>query len=333
MDEKALRDHYAARSLGEREADAAVAAVWAFEAHLLRSDFSLERFPLEALKEYLAGLIARKENSRDGLLALARYCRITRQDEAYIYFTAVLGRGELLENLARRLESIAGPEVRAGVFQGVRSPPEGAPPEAAVGPTAVVVDRMTSTLSREVCAKVLAGNIHGIPPAAFSGERERFLAASSIDAYLADKHARAVAELERHLAEGRIWYEQRITRRVVEYVRANPEVLGGVREGGRILFTKIPYAPDEWLGETDSARKRYLACHCPLARESVAGRGPRVKAIFCNCSAGFEKLPFGAAFGVEPDVEVLESVLTGDDRCRFSIAIPEECRQARPSTA
>jgi len=173
---------------------------------------------------------------------------------------------------------------------------------------------------------VLAGNIHGIPATAFSEERERFLAAPGMDAYLAEKHARAVAELERYLSEGRLWYEQRITRRVVEYVRTNPEILGGVRQGERILFTKIPYAPDEWLQEPDPLMRRYLACHCPLARESILGEGPRVPAIFCNCSAGFEKLPFGAAFGVEPEVEVLGSVLAGDDRCRFSIAIPEGCR-------
>jgi hypothetical protein len=326
MEEKVLRDLYAARKLDDRIADAAVAAVRAFEAFLNRSGHTPERFPLSALKEHLAALVARRENDRDRLLALARYCHLTHRDEAYIHFTAVLGRGELLDNLAKRLESIAGTEVRARVFEGIQPPPDGAPPEAAIGPTIAVVERMSSALPHPVCEQVLAGNLHGIPSSAFAGERERFLAAASVETWLTERHARAVTELERHLAEGRLWFEQRITRPVVEFVRANPEILGGVREGGRILFTKIPYAPDEWLRETDPARKRYLACHCPLARESIPGPGPRVPAIFCNCSAGFEKLPFGAAFGVEPDVEVLESLLAGNDRCRFSIAIPEACR-------
>ena len=326
MEEKALRDLYAARKLDDRAADAAVAAVRAFEAALRRSGHTLERFSLAALQEYLAGLVARNENDRDSLLGLARYCSLTHRDEAYIHFTAVLGRGELLDNLAERLESIAGSVVRARVFEGIRPPPDGAPPQAAIASTITVVERMASELPEETLTRVFAGNLHGIPASAFSGERERFLAAASIDAWLAEKHARSVAELERHLAEGRLWYEQRITRRVVEFVKAHPEILGGVRRGERILFTKIPYAPDEWLREADPARRRYLACHCPLARESIPGGGPRVPAIFCNCSAGFEKLPFGAAFGVEPSVEVLESVLAGDDRCRFGIAIPEGCR-------
>ena len=326
MEEQALRDLYAARKLDGRTADAAVAAVRAFEADLRRGGQDLERFTLAALKEYLSGIVARNGNDRDTLLALARYCHLTHRDEAYIHFTAVLGRGELLDNLARRLESIAGAEVRARVFEGIQPPPDGAPPEAALGPAVAVVERMRSELPEDVCRRVLQGNIHGIPASAFAGERERFLAAPSIDAYLAEKHARSIAELERYLAEGRIWYEQRITPQVVDFVRTHREILGGVRQGERILFTKIPYAPDEWLEETDPARKRYLACHCPLARACLAGPGPRMPAIFCNCSAGFEKLPFGAAFGVEPEVEVLESVLAADDRCRFSIAIPKGCR-------
>jgi hypothetical protein len=326
MDEKPLRDLYTTRKLDGRAADYAVAAVRTFEADLDRSGYTLEEFPLSALKSHLAGLVACGENDRDRLLAIARYCYLTRRDEAYIYFTAVLGRADLLNNLAHRLESIAGPEVRGRVFRGIVPPPDGAPPEEALKPTAVVVERMRSEIPEDVCARVLAGNIHGIPESAFAGERELFLAASGIETYLAEKHSRSVTELERHLAEGRLWYEQRITPRVVEFVRTNPEILGGVRQGNRILFTKIPYVPDEWLQETDPARKRYLACHCPLARESLAGAGPRVSAVFCNCSAGYEKLPFSAAFGVEPEVEVLESVLGGGDRCRFSIAIPEGCR-------
>jgi hypothetical protein len=326
MEEKLFRDLYAARCFDDKTTDAAVAAVQAFEADLRRSGHTLERFPMAAMQEYLAGLVARNQNDRASLLALARYCCLTHLDEAYIYFTAVLGRGELLDNLARRLESIAGPGTRARVFQGIQAPPDGAPPETAIGPTITVLRRMASELPEEVCARVLAGNIHDIPASAFAGERERFLAAASIDAYLAEKHARSIAELERYLAEGRLWYEQRITRRVVEYVRANPEILGGVRHGERILFTKIPYAPDEWLQEKDPARRRYLACHCPLARASIPGAGPRIPAIFCNCSAGFEKLPFGAAFGAEPAVDVVESILAGNERCRFSITIPEGCR-------
>jgi len=326
MEEKALRDHYIARKLDNPSADAAVAAVRAFEAFLRASGYTLEDFPLTALREYLAGLVATGENDHGSLLALARYCHLTHRDEAYIHFTAVLGRGGILDNLAKRLESIAGPEVRARVFAGIVPPPDGAPPQAAIGPTVAVVERMRSMLPEHACARVLAGNLHGIPVSAFACERERFLAATSIEAWLAGRHARAVEELELHLTEGRIWFEQRITRAVVEFVRANPEILGGVRQADRILFTKIPYAPDEWLRETDPDRKRYLACHCPLARESLAGQGPRVPALFCNCSAGFEKMPFGAAFGVEPDVEVIESVLAGDDRCRFSIAIPPDLR-------
>jgi hypothetical protein len=324
MDEKLLRDLYAREKL--EGADAAVSAVRGFETRLRESALTLETFPLSALQEHLAGLVARGENRRDALLALARYCALSHCDEAYIYFSAVLGRGELLENIGKRIESIAGPAIRERVFEGVAAPPDGAPPEAALGPTRTVVERVSALLPEKTRCTALSANAHDIPLSAFSGERERFLAAPDVDVYLAEKHGRAFAELERFLAEGRIWYEQRITRRVVDHVRANPEILGGVRDGDRILFTKIPYAPDEWLAETDPVRRRHLACHCPLARASLVEGSSPIPAVFCNCSAGFEKLPFGAAFAQEPEVEVLESVLAGDDRCRFSIRIPDGCR-------
>jgi hypothetical protein len=333
MEEMALRELYKKRGFAEGAADAAVNAVRAFEAGLGRAGSTLESFPLDGLKEYLAGLASRGENGRETLLAIARYCFITHRDEAYIYFTAVLGRADLFDALAERLESIAGADIRARVFEGVWAPPDGAPPEDAVGPTITVVDRMRSALGADVCARVLSGNIHRIPASSFQGERERFLAASSMDAYLADKHARAVAELERYLTQGRLWYEQKITPRVIEFVRGNPEVLGGVRQGDRILFMKIPYAPDDWLRETDALERRWLYCHCPLARASIKGPGPRVPGLFCNCSAGFEKLPFGAAFGIEPEVEVLESILAGNERCRFSIEIPLGCRHSASPNA
>jgi hypothetical protein len=68
--------------------------------------------------------------------------------------------------------------------------------------------------------------------------------------------------------------------------------------------------------------KRYHTCHCPLARTSIITGGPEVPSEWCYCSGGYGKLPFEVVFGEELEVEILESVLAGDPRCRFAIKMP-----------
>jgi predicted hydrocarbon binding protein len=50
----------------------------------------------------------------------------------------------------------------------------------------------------------------------------------------------------------------------------------------------------------------------------------KIKDTFCNCSAGFHKKTFEVIFEKTLKVDVLESILKGDDRCRFAIHLPDE---------
>jgi predicted hydrocarbon binding protein len=86
---------------------------------------------------------------------------------------------------------------------------------------------------------------------------------------------------------------------------------------------KIPFAPKQYLKEKDPTMKRYYACHCQLVRTSIRDGEPKVSKNFCYCSAGYEKLHFDAIFGEPVEVEILESALNGDERCRFVIKIPK----------
>jgi hypothetical protein len=187
---------------------------------------------------------------------------------------------------------------------------------------------MQTVLPNDRCREVLAGNMHQIPETSFADMKEEFQRNPDIDALLADRHARLVQDLEDHMNQGKLWYEQEITPAVLQYVRDHPEIQSGVRHGDTIYVTKIPFDPQAYLDETDPLRRRYDACHCPLARASILAGKPAVSPLFCYCSAGYEKLPFDVIFGEPVQVEVLESVLGGSDRCRFAISIPERYRAA-----
>ncbi len=146
---------------------------------------------------------------------------------------------------------------------------------------------------------------------------------SGLGGLLKYRHETLLSELEEHARSGKPWYEQIITPEVVEMVRQDPEIQAGVQVGDSVFVTKIPYSPVDYLSEDDPVRKRYYQCHCPLARASILDESSTVSPLFCYCSGGYEKLVFDVVFGEPVGVEVLESALAGDPRCRFRIKLPE----------
>jgi hypothetical protein len=310
------------RNQSEEAIEAAVNDVKDFEMYLAASGSALEMTEVDDIKGYMKKLIKEERNTMERLVALARYFYVTGHNEVFIYFTGILNGREVIPSISRRLSEIAGEETRERVFEGVQLPPLGSPPEEVPVVTALLVERLMD-LGTETCHKVLAGNHHGIPEESFVKHKKWLEEEGSIDGFLERMHDEAVAELDQHSREGRIWYEQEITPEVVEFVRGNPEVLSAVRDGEYLYITKIPYAPKEWLKETDPVTKRYLACHCPLARAAIIMGGPEIPLDWCYCSGGFTKLKFDVVFEEPTEVEVLESVLAGDERCRFRIKIPD----------
>lgn len=322
MQEKAFRDLCSKRKLSKEATESAVKSVLEFEEHLRLSGKTFESATVEDLKEYIALLVAQGRNSEDRLLALARYSSVAKKNEFYIYFTSILGGRNVLPTLSKRVAAIAGEETRKKVFSDIELPSLGSPPEKYPAVTQRVMERLESKLSPEMCMKALAGNMHNVPRENFEEDKELFLKAKSIDELLKDLHIRSVTNLEKLMAEGKLFYEQEITPQVVEYVRSNQEILAGVRRADKIYLTKIAYAPKEYLNETNPKMKRYYACHCPLARASILEGEPHISPTWCYCSGGYEKLQFDVIFDEETEVEVLESALGGDLRCRFAVKIP-----------
>jgi hypothetical protein len=326
MNEQAFREFLATRKYSDEQLAAAVQTAGEFESWLVQRGHVFPTAPIDDLKQYLAGLVRDGRNTRERLLDLARYCWHAKRNDFYIYFTAMFGGLGVYDSIAARLEGIAGKAVREEVFQGVAMPPLGSPPEAYPPITRLLMERLGQHLSPAQVRTVLAGNHHGIPVEGFEKHKAWFKELQSIDGFLKKVHQEAVAELEEYLRTGRIWYEQEITPEVVEYVRSNQELLSAVRHGDRLYLTKIPYAGQEYLRETDPVMKRYYACHCPLARQAILMDDTNVQPDWCYCSGGFEKLMFDVVFEEPMDVEVLESALKGDPRCRFAIKISPGAR-------
>ncbi len=313
--------------LSSEDADFAMNAVRQFERYLSKKRTTFESAGLDALKEYLSLLIREGKNSKDRLVAIARYCNLAKKNDYYVYFASILGARDVLPYLSERLATIAGEETQHKVFQGFKLPPLGAPQESYPKLTKTIMDRLEAELPSETCKKILTWNYHRVPAEAFKKKKERFEKASNIDEYLKGEHNRFIEELNRFMKEGRIWYEQEITPEVLDFVKGNQEISTGIRHRNKIYVTKIPYAPKQYLNEKNPTLKRYYACHCPLARSAIRDGKPKISPTFCYCSGGFTKFGFDVIFGEPVEVELLESALKGDMRCRFAIEIPRARRK------
>jgi len=324
LKENEYRKYLRRREMKGEAIEDAVAAVKEFEESLHTEGKTFDLASLGDVKDYISGLILRGLNTPERLLALARYFWLTKKNDVYSYFAAILGGQGVYDSIGERLTELAGEGKRSEVFNGFEKPPLGSTPNSYPTCTNELLVRLSAALTPEDVKKVLAGNHHRIPVEAFAEKVKRWETSKTMAEFLAGEHKHLVAELEDVMKTGRLWYEQVITPEVVEYVRGDQTIQNGVLVGNVVLKSKIPFEPDKWLKEKDQKMRRYYACHCQLARDAILNDTAEPLGTFCYCSAGYEKLPLEIILGVPLEVEVLESVLAGGERCRFAVKIPKE---------
>jgi hypothetical protein len=267
-------------------------------------------------------LIAEGLNSEENFITLARYGLFIQNNATFIAILEALDGGEAQENLYRRVGQIYGDALRDEVFAGIGVAPYGIPTPEKPPYMQPVIERLEKALGAEACRALLADSLRDLPDEMFTGERELYQSCQDVEEYLLRKKQKFMERMEACQREGRLFFAQEVTDEVLDYIRREPEMGGGVRVGNIVYETKIPFLTRQYLAEPDPTLKRYYYCHCPWAREAVKSGEP-VAPIFCNCSAGFHKKPWEAALGQKIQVEVLESVLQGNERCRFAIHLPE----------
>lgn len=271
-------------------------------------------------------LIEAGHNTEENYLTLLRYSRFIHNQDMYVAFMELVDGGEVAGNLYRIVGKRFGRQLRQEIFEGIGVVPYGTPTPEKPAYLQPVIERLEAKIGKEACAEFLSAGLRDLPTRYYLGERRKYKQAADIDAYLRQRKADFVAQLEACLREGRPFFAQEITETVIAFVRRDPEMGGGRRVGNILYETKIPYLTQKYLDETDPVLRRYYACHCPWAREAIKHGDVRLAETFCYCSGGFHKKAFEVIFKQALKVEVLESALKGDDRCRFAIYLPVEAR-------
>jgi len=268
-------------------------------------------------------LVDAKKNTIPAFVVLLRYFHVIGRKDLYIHLTKYVGGLDVIENILLRLERHFPGEIVEKVKAGLDLPVLGTHPREMPAFTEAFMARLKTCLSDQDIALVLDGNNHGVSEKAILPDKLMYEESPTLAIFLNKLHQKKITVLEDHLAKNKVWFEQNITQEVIDYVRENQEILSAVLDGDTLLMTKIPYDTEKYLAADNQKLRRYYACHCPFAREAILNDDPKLSPLWCHCSAGFEKFPFEVIFGKQLKVEILESALTGDDKCRFAVSLAD----------
>jgi hypothetical protein len=172
-----------------------------------------------------------------------------REDEMFIAFLELVDGGEVGANLFRMVGERFGFRFRDEAFAGFGIPPYGTPSPDKPALLQPIIERIRVRLGERECGEFLSACLRDLPDEDFLTERDMLEQAGSIDAYLVRRKQRFVQQLEECLREGKLFFAQEVTPEVLDYVRTEPEMGGGRREGSIVYETKIPYMTRQYLAK------------------------------------------------------------------------------------
>jgi hypothetical protein len=221
-----------------------------------------------------------------------------------------------LDKLARCLAELAGDEVREQVMAGSEGLSEESDRDQVIAWTQQAVGRLEALVDGSLAKEVMLGCACQYAVEDLQAAREAYADSGDVDRV----HRMLQAQFESFLVD-----TLGLDDKTVGEVVSRGWGLAGVRDGHRIVATKIPKSGylAAYLRETDQERKRQAYCHCPRVRDALQ-RGVTIPATYCYCGAGYYKGIWETILGQPVRVEVLESVLKGDDVCTIAIHLPKE---------
>jgi len=232
---------------------------------------------------------------------------------------------EVMARLHEKVADFVGEDLRDMVFEDLPLPPLGLSRKEKAQYTYRIMHRMVTIFEEGTCREILRDSLRLLPDEDYQNDKLDYFnrCKGDIDRFLVFKREQFIEKLLDHQFRGELFFGQKISNEVIAFVKANPEIGGGVRVGSIIYITKIPYNTIAYLEETNPVMKRYHYCHCPWCKESLRKLTFTVSPVFCQCSAGFHKKPYEVIFNKPIHAEVEKSVLAGDLVCRMAITLPK----------
>jgi len=106
----------------------------------------------------------------------------------------------------------------------------------------------------------------------------------------------------------------------LEHLKENGWGMAGILSENTIIATKIPKDVENYFVEKDTSKKKFHYCHCPRVRELLM-KDEVIDSLYCFCGAGFYRDIWNFITGKEVVIEILKSVMKGDEVCQIKITI------------
>jgi hypothetical protein len=218
--------------------------------------------------------------------------------------------GKLSDCLAEEL----GDEIRQEVMAGSESLTAESPRQEVIEWTRQAMARLDAIAEEEARIEIMTRCACQYPKADLQEIRHVWAETSDLDLV----HGMLQARFEAFLKDG-----LQLDEALIADVVARGWGLAGIRQGNTIIATKIPKSGYlvEYLNESDPEVRRQYYCHCPRVRDLLK-TSDTISPTFCYCGAGYYKGIWEEILQQPVEVELLESVLQGDDVCKVAIHLP-----------
>lgn len=219
-----------------------------------------------------------------------------------------------LAKFASCLDEIAGEEIRKEVMRGSGALSSHSGRQEVIDWSKRAMERLDSLVDEKRRKAVMAGCSCQYPKADLQEMRKTYEATGDVDLV----HQMLQEQFESFLKDS-----LQLSDELIEEIVGRGWGVVGVKRDNTIIATKIPKSGYlvEYMQETDPEKKRQYYCHCPRVRD-VLKTSESISATYCYCGAGFYKGIWEEILQSPVEVEVLESVLKGDEVCTIAIHLP-----------
>ncbi|MFW9949007.1 MAG: hypothetical protein ACFFKA_02640 [Candidatus Thorarchaeota archaeon] len=299
-----------------------------YEDFLKKKTLTIEKGTFENLITYTESLISDgKDIVLNFLVALMNYANFTETYEIATQIIDIYESYNAMDNLYSRVAEYHGEQIRDEIFSDLVIPPLGVNPEKKPDFTKKILNKIESRIGEKNTVELLSPCLHGRPPEDIESDKKLFKELG-LDDFLANKREELIKGLKKHRDEGTLEFAQQIDDEVINFVKSNPTMGIGMRDGNIIYVSKIPYQIKKLINEKSKRLKRFYLCYCPWIRGALKnGTEKEIPKYFCNCSAGWYKLYWDQIFGESIKVEPVQTALNGALECKFAVYLPELVRE------